>query len=401
MPDLDIASDPGWQTPLNWQSTAPKDMPASDTGNDISQLGKLDLDAMLTVLAKSASSGMKIGPQGSKSGSMAFDPPMLDAPADFTPEQQEAMVNALISAASKEVIDISGKIITMNNKQRQEYNRQIEEATKTARDQQARAEELAGKRSVADWIKSIGMLVVAATFTVLAAVGTGGLAVAGAAITFGMAVAEFVNTCIKHAPAPTNPDGSEKQRIDFSIGGLMAVIVEQVAKDNPGFYKSEDEKKEAIKNWTIGVTVALTLTAVAMGFGATGLAMKGAAEGATTAANAAVKVQTASATAHLMGTKLQVGAKVTAGLSEIAAGSAAVVEGMAQRDMAVVNEEVELARAQRVYLTTLLTGLNMNTQVFFEAFKQAVQTRDRCIRDTSDSIARADRTWQAVLRNYS
>lgn len=350
-------------------------------------------DRTLTILRNSASPGT--GPDIT----LLFSAPELALPSDIPPEQVEAMVSAMLANASSEIMDISNKLLRLTDAQRKELNRKIEEATINAKKNLEDAQNLTGRVSASNWIKVIAAVIGTGIFFAIACVTTGGVAAVAMGVVFGMALLELVNTAVKAGPTPVTVKGADgkQKELNLSIAGMVEAIVDRIAFNHPTFYKSEQEKQDTIRGWSLGITIGITVTCLLVSAG-TGIAAAVKASG-----ESALKVGTLTAIrmTDLFGKGALAGGRAAAGTADIAAGIATIIEGRFRIQIAGLNYDTELARADRRMLLTRLDMASKDFQIYIEAFTQAYKLRDQCLELTTSNYAAADAVRSSIARNFS
>jgi hypothetical protein len=317
------------------------------------------------------------------------DLPELTLPSKITPEQLEAMVGAILSDAMAKTIAVTKNLVKLSDTQRLEFNHLAQIAADKAKAALKEVEAFAKSESVTKWIKSVGATVAAFVGAAITTIATGGVAAAFAIAGFLCVLADLVNTGVQHFNVMVKAVDGSMQKLDVSLGGLVTRVVQQIAQDHPDFYSSEEEKNRVIRDWSIGLTVSVTLTCLI------GSVAGGAVSASSKLTEGAVKV-----VEHTTNYMSIAGKAVAAG-AELGAGGAAVYESTSKMKLAGLNADSERARAERRFIQAMLEGVRTELRSHIDAFSRAIQARDASIDNTSQSIAAAHRTSSSIIRNIN
>jgi hypothetical protein len=301
------------------------------------------------------------------------------------------MVSALMADASGKIIDLNKKLIKLTDLQRKDLNQKLEQATAKAESSLALAKSKAGAVNVTSWVKAVGAVIGSFIFLVAGALVSGGIATTVLFFLFALSVLELVNTGIKSNATPAmvkSPDGTLKQ-LDLSIGGMVQQIVDQISHDHPDFYKSPEEKQQAVMGATMGITIFIAVVGFAASMGASG------------GANASLLAsKIGPMIAKLAANNLLAGGRAVGVVADIAAGASTIAEGTYKNELAGINADTEDARADRSLLMTYLDTTRKDLDVFIDAYIQAYKLRDQSLEISSTNLAAASAVRSSIARNF-
>jgi hypothetical protein len=328
--------------------------------------------------------------------------PQLDAPvSDFIDaDEVNLLLIALDAAAGRQRVKTGVQAIKLNDIQKAEIKKKVQDAIDKAIEKAAEAKKAAEDAKIANWLVAaaavvgaialiamsggaatplaIGLAVAACTI----AVGTAGLSVANAACQeagedIDLSMSGMVNAIIDAQLASGQMvETHVKDGVTYDQNNVP--ITDEYRANHPGAtYWTEDELADWRMGWGITAELLVALTALACGMGSVAAGAKAAK--AAQGISQASKVGTA---AEYWGTRASLTAEATSA-------SATIYGGTKDLEVAEINQDTDRARAQKKLFESMMKALAQELGVQHDSIRAVMTQLQEVFERVSANIAAA------------